>query len=292
MESQFLYTIVSSAFSAVAIVIGIYLVLSREAWAIKNSVFFVSFSAGVILAVAFTHIMAESLELAPHALSVILFTIIAFYIFEHTITIHTCREGECEVHTIGTLAFSGIFVHSLLDGVVIGIGFEADFAIGLAAAIAVLLHKLPVGITTTAIMLHSGFKRRRTVRLAWMVALATPAGALLAYIFMRGLGDAALGYMLAFSAGSLIYVGASDLLPETHKNFNKVNILLVLVGVALVYLASYFTGGGHGHGGHAEKAIHAGHGGHIEEVHSDHAGEEMHNGHEEDAAHAGEKIHN
>ena len=256
MESQFLYTALSGLFSAFAIVIGIYMVLSREAWAIKNSVFFVSFSAGVILAVAFTHIMPEALELAPGvALSVVLFTIIAFYIFEHTITIHTCREGECEVHTIGTLTFSGIFVHSLLDGIVIGIGFEADFAIGLAAAIAVLLHKLPVGITTTAIMLHSGFKRRKTVRLAWMVALATPVGAMLAYFFMQGLGDNALGYMLAFSTGSLIYVGASDLLPETHKNFNKVNIFLVLVGVALVYFVSYFTGAGHGYATHLEEGF-------------------------------------
>ncbi len=279
MESQFLYTLVSSSFSALAIVIGIYLVLSREAWAIKNSVFFVSFSAGVILAVAFTHVLPEALELAPGTLSVVLFTIIAFYIFEHTITIHTCREGECEVHTIGTLAFSGIFVHSLLDGVVIGIGFEADFAVGLAAAIAVLLHKLPVGITTTAIMLHSGFKRRRTVRLAWLVALATPFGAMLAYLFMRGLGEASLGYMLAFSTGSLIYVGASDLLPETHKNFSKVNIFLVLVGVALVYLASYFTGGGHGHATHVEEGIYGAGGVGIEEVHDGHADEEIHKEH-------------
>ena len=91
----------------------------------------------------------------------VLFTIIAFYILEHTIGIHTCREGECDVHSIGVLAFTGITIHSLIDGVVIGIGFEADFKIGLAATVAILLHKLPVGISVTAIFLHSGLRGRR-----------------------------------------------------------------------------------------------------------------------------------
>jgi ZIP family zinc transporter/zinc and cadmium transporter len=174
---------------------------------------------------------------------VVLFTIIAFYILEHTIGIHTCREGECDVHSIGILAFAGITIHSLIDGIVIGIGFEADVKIGLASTIAILLHKLPVGISVTAIFLHSGFERRKTVVRAWIVALATPVGALVSYFFIQSVEESLLGLLLAFSAGSLIYVGASDLLPETHKNFKRSNILLVLIGVSLVYFVSYIVGG-------------------------------------------------
>ncbi len=238
-----IYTLVSSSLSAIAVIIGIYLVLSREEWALRNTVLFLSFSAGVILAVVFTHILPEGLELYPSSLNVVLFTIIAFYILEHTIGIHTCREGECDVHNIGILAFAGITIHSLIDGIVIGIGFEADLKIGLASTLAVLLHKLPVGISVTAIFLHSGFERKKTVVRAWIVALATPVGALISYFFVQSVEEGLLGLLLAFSAGALIYVGASDLLPETHKNFKRSNILLVLIGVSLVYFVSYLVGG-------------------------------------------------
>lgn len=238
-----IYTLVSSSLSAIAVIIGIYLVFSKEEWALRNTVLFLSFSAGVILAVVFTHILPEALGLYPPGLNVVLFTIIAFYILEHTIGIHTCREGECDVHNIGILAFAGITIHSLIDGIVIGIGFEADLKIGLASTLAVLLHKLPVGISVTAIFLHSGFERKKTVVRAWIVALATPVGALISYFFVQSVEEGLLGLLLAFSAGALIYVGASDLLPETHKNFKRSNILLVLIGVSLVYFVSYLVGG-------------------------------------------------
>ncbi len=243
MHEQLIYTLVSSGLSAIAVIIGIYLVLSREKWALRNTVFFLSFSAGVILAVAFSHVMPEALNLYPSALNVVLFTIIAFYILEHTIGIHTCREGECDVHAIGTLAFTGMLAHSLIDGVVIGVGFEADFRIGLAATFAVLLHKFPVGVSITAIFLHSGYERKKSVIFSWIVALATPVGAICSYFFVTDMDKSTLGVMLAFSAGALIYIGASDLLPETHKNFKRSNILLVLIGVSLVYFVSYLVGG-------------------------------------------------
>ncbi len=243
MHGQLINTLISSGLSAAAVIIGIYLVLSQEKWALKNPVLFLSFSAGVILAVVFTHILPEALELYSSTLSVTLFTIIAFYILEHTIGIHTCREGECDVHSMGTLTFFGILAHSLVDGVVIGVSFEADFKIGLAATFAVLLHKLPVGISITAIFLHSGFERKKTVIRSWIVALATPLGAICSYFLLRDMDKSTLGAMLAFSAGSLIYIGASDLLPETHKNFKRSNILLVLLGVSLVYFVSYIVGG-------------------------------------------------
>ncbi len=144
---------------------------------------------------------------------------------------------------MGIPSYIGITLHSLLDGVVIGVGFEADFSIGIAATLAILLHKLPVGITVSSLLLYSGFSRSRTILMGWVVAMSTVVGALGAYFFVRDLSETAVGMLLAFSAGSFIYVGASDLLPETHKNFNRANIGLVLVGVFLVYLLASLTGG-------------------------------------------------
>lgn len=225
---------------------GVYLLYAREAWARRNTVFFLSFSAGVVLTVAFTHLLAEAIELGTgpsRVLTVTLLTLIAFYVLEHTIILHTCNEGDCDVHDMGITSFMGITFHSLVDGVVIGVGFEADFTVGLTAALAILLHKLPVGITVSSLLLHAGYSRGRTLVMGSVVAVATALGAVGAALFLSGVAPSTLAILLAFSAGSFIYVGASDLLPETHKNFSLANIPLVLSGVVLVYIVTSITGG-------------------------------------------------
>lgn len=242
MEPRFWITLFFGCVAGVATLLGTCLIFWKEEWTRRNSIFFVSFSGGAVLTVAFTHLLPEALEFRANSVSVVLFTLIAFYILEHTIAIHTCQEGECAVHHMGIPAFVGISLHSLIDGVVIGVGFEAGFHIGLAATLGVLLHEIPEGMSITSILLHSGFKRKGASLMSWVVAVATPVGALGSYIFIRGAGEAVLGVLLAFAAGSFIYVGAADLLPETHKKTSRANIPLVLAGVVLVYTTFYLVG--------------------------------------------------
>ncbi len=242
MEGQFLNTALYSLLAGFATVLGIYMVLYKEEWALRNSVFFISFSAGVVLTVAFLDLMPEAIKVNQSALAIMLGTLIAFYILEHMLVIHSCKEGACEVHPMGMLAFVGLSFHSLLDGIVIGAGFEAAFSIGVAAAMGVLLHEIPEGISITSVLLHAGYRRGRAVLMGWIVAMATPLGALIAYLFVRKVGESTLGFFLAVAAGSFTYIGASDLLPETHKNFRISNIVLVLSGVVLVYTIGLFLG--------------------------------------------------
>ncbi len=242
MDAQLFNTVFYSVLAGLATVLGIYMVLYREEWAVKNSVFFISFSAGVVLTVAFMDLIPEALEVNKSALTIMLATLIAFYILEHMLVIHSCKEEGCEVHPMGVLAFVGLSFHSLLDGIVIGAGFEAAFSIGIAAATGVLLHEIPEGISITSVLLHAGYRRSRAVLMGWVVAMATPLGALAAYFFIREVGESTLGFLLAVAAGSFMYIGASDLLPETHKNFRISNILLVLSGVVLVYTIGLFFG--------------------------------------------------
>ena len=249
MTPQLQNTLFYGVVAGLATFAGVYLLYAREGWARRNTVFFMSFSAGVVLTVAFTHLLAEAIELGDigvgpaRVLTVTLLTLIAFYVLEHTIILHTCNEGDCDVHDMGITSFIGITFHSLVDGVVIGVGFEAGFIVGLTAALAILLHKLPVGITVSSLLLHAGYSRGRTLVMGSVVAAATAVGAVGAGLFLSGVAPSTLAILLAFSAGSFIYVGASDLLPETHKNFSLANIPLVLAGVVLVYIVTSITGG-------------------------------------------------
>ncbi|MES0490960.1 MAG: ZIP family metal transporter [Leptospirales bacterium] len=237
-ESQLLNTIFYSAVAAFSTLAGVALMLFNKKWTARNSIHFVSFSAGVVLTIAFLHLIPEALEHSPVSLTAVLFTLLGFYSLEHVLVIHHCKEEDCEVHTMGSVAFTGMAFHSLLDGFIIGVGFEASAPIGFAAAFGVLLHKFPVGVSITAMLMHDHYPKRKTILLGSLIALATPAGAILAFSVFLKTSPELLGVFLAISAGSFIYIGASDLLPETHKNHRKSNIPMVFLGVGLMYVVS------------------------------------------------------
>ncbi len=77
------------------------------------------------------------------------------------------------------------------------------------------------------------------------VALATPAGAALSLIAIPEISQATVGKLLGLAAGSFLYIGASDLVPETHGKHGIRNALYLLAGAAAIYLIGMLTHGGH-----------------------------------------------
>lgn len=228
--------------SGLATVAGIYLVLSKESWAKRNSVYLISFSAGVLLATAMGRLMPEALSLEPNALLWFLVSFIFFYIVEHGLILHSCNEhSHCEVHhPIDQIALIGMGLHSLMDGIIIGVGFEVSPSLGIIATISVLLHRLPDGIAMTSILVHSHYKRSKTLLYTWIVAMAAPVGAIASFFFLKNVNEAVLGIIVALAAGSFIYIAASDLIPEIHRKSNFANIVLVLLGAAIPFIVKAF----------------------------------------------------
>lgn len=224
--------------SGVATIAGIYLVLAKESWARKNSVYLISFSAGVLLATAIGHLLPEAEILQPNALIWFLISFVFFYIVEHGLILHACNEGHsCEVHhPIDRIAITGMGIHSLLDGIIIGVGFEISASLGLIATLSVLLHRLPDGIAMTSVLLHSDYSRKKTLFYTWIVALAAPVGAILSYFFLGNVSEEPLGILVALAAGSFLYVAASDLIPEIHRKSRFANIILVILGIIFPFV--------------------------------------------------------
>jgi ZIP family zinc transporter/zinc and cadmium transporter len=124
----------------------------------------------------------------------------------------------------------------LVDGITIGIAFQVGYAMGLMAALAVIFHETAEGIFTYTLLIHDNVSKDRSLFYSWLVALATPVGAILTYFLTRNISDFSLGALLAIAAGSFIYIGASDLVPATHKRQAFLNALLVLLGVGFILL--------------------------------------------------------
>lgn len=242
--NNFLNVIVFGMLAGVATLAGIYLIIKKEDWAQKNLIYLISFSAGIILSICFTHLLPEAIEQSSLALFIVLASFLAFYVLEHALTLHVCRENrECEAHETFTLVtWAGLLLHSFIDGLIIGVGFEVSYTLGALSALAVLLHRLPDGISSMAVMLHGGYNIKQASRYSLAIAAVTPLGALISYSLFKDADSSLIGLLLAVAAGSFLYVAASDLIPEIHRKSKILNIFLTLLGAIVPLLLEKLIG--------------------------------------------------
>jgi zinc transporter ZupT len=163
---------------------------------------------------------------------------LGFHALEKWLLVHNAHEHEYaaghhhpSVGLASALALSG---HSLTDGIAIGLAFQVDNTVGLAVTIAVVGHDFADGLNTVSLMLVHGNDRRRAAAMLVLDSLAPVLGAALTLLFTvpdRGL----LAYLGVF-AGFLLYIGASDILPEAHAEHPSLATLgLTVAGVGLMY---------------------------------------------------------
>jgi len=238
MATQSFNTILYSSIAGLATILGILLVLYAKDFVKKHSIYLVSFAAGVLLTFSLIHLIPDSLELYDNALMIVLLGFLVFYLIEHFVMHHSFHESYTHKHIAGRTAALGLGFHSLIDGVVIGAGFEVSAELGLIATLAVVAHEFPEGITSMAVLLHSNIKKSLAVFYSFLIAVATPIGAILTLLFLKNIAGEFLGVLLALAAGSFMYVGASDLVPETHENYNKKNAMFLVLGIIFVIIIS------------------------------------------------------
>ena len=196
----------------------------------------VAFGAGFMLAVGVLEMMPAAFDLNG-GLAAVLIGYLAVHFTQHTLTPHF-HFGE-ETHTdemvsrgIGVWALVGLLPHSFFDGVAISSGFMANEHLGVLIFGAVILHKVPTGVSLASIMLASGNSHRSTFLAVLAIAVATVLGALVTPA-MALLAQ----YGLALSAGVTIYVAASNLIPESQRERGAIVPASVLLGVVAFYLA-------------------------------------------------------
>ena len=189
--------------------------------------YLVAFSGGSMVAIALFDLIPE---MQKHNAWALLLGFFSIYLLEKLILIHACHEAECETHTVGWGALIGIAIESLIDGLAIAVGFRAEPALGLLIALAVFAHELPRGLATTTIMQQAGFKSSRV----WFALLIDAGFAPLGVLLSGWIPTLAIEPLLGFTAGVFLYVGASDLLPEAHKRFNRIVVLATLAGAVMI----------------------------------------------------------
>lgn len=212
--------------------IGIWIIGKHRDWANRNGVYFMSFAAGVLISVSFVHIVPKSISMTGTAPIYLLVGYLGLYLSNRFLNMFVCHERECRTRSMGIIPMLGIGLHSFLDGVIYSVTFEVSILTGVAAAVGMVLHEFPEGIVTFVLLDRSGFSKRRSAIYAFLAAgLTTPLGIVVSYPFMHMIGETTLGAALAISAGALIYVGASHLLPAVEQETRRYTLISLATGI-------------------------------------------------------------
>lgn len=200
-----------------------------------------SFSAGVLLGAVFFHMLPETGKVLAESIGwPVLSGFLLIFVMERFVFIHACEEHDCDIHQMGLPAFLGISLHSLLDGVALGAGLILP-ELGPVVLLAVIIHKIPDGISISSILLSAGWQRRKVVALNLLFSLMTPVGAFLAYLFFRSLSQESVAVTLGISAGTFLAIATADILPQVHRieQGNPLTLLCLLAGLAVSWLSRF-----------------------------------------------------
>lgn len=208
------------------------------------------FTAGVLIAVVAFDIIPEIFELVVDTGFDLRFPMIAlvigfliFHIAEKSLLIHHVHEDQYGDHkhpTVGVFSALALSAHSFLDGVGIGLGFQVSPEVGVAVAIAVLAHDFSDGLNTVSLMLAHKNTEKRAIKMLVVDAIAPVLGGLSTLLFTLS-PEALLVYLGCF-AGFLLYIGASDILPEAHsKDSSSKTILMTILGAVFIFVITYLV---------------------------------------------------
>lgn len=202
----------------------------------------ISYAIGTLLGAALLGMIPHALQDLParNVMGTVLAGLITFFILESMVLWRHCHEKDCPVHgTSGTLILVGDAFHNFVDGLVISAAFLASAPMGIAASLAVIAHEIPQEAGDFAILLHSGYSRRKALLLNLLSASTTMVGAWVGYAGLQAFGSA-VPYILCISAASFLYIALADLIPARRggKGLTAVAIelFLIVAGIATITL--------------------------------------------------------
>ncbi|GMT32745.1 hypothetical protein PFISCL1PPCAC_24042, partial [Pristionchus fissidentatus] len=138
------------------------------------------------------------------------------------------------------------FAHNFTDGLAIGASFLAGSTVGFITMITVLVHEVPHEIGDFAILIQSGYSRRKAMCMQLVTAAGALSGCILSLVTANGsLADAAASSaILPFTAGGFIYIATVSVIPELLEDSSfgqtiKETIALFL-GIFLMYLIAVY----------------------------------------------------
>lgn len=247
--STLAYILLFTFLGSVSALIGGFILLSKEKFALKISHFLASFAAGVLLGTAFFDLLPEAIHEGERRdvdvffytlIGIVLFFLIERFIhwFHHHEEPH---EHEKETKSTVPLIIIGDTVHNFIDGIVIAATFLVSIPLGIVTSLAVVTHEIPQEIGDFGLLLHKGLKRKKIIIFNLLSASAAFMGAMITYLLGGELVKGYIPIFLSLTAGFFIYIASSDLIPEIHyekrRGFALIETLLLIFGIVVIWIS-------------------------------------------------------
>lgn len=243
-----IYALISAAIIALISLLGGVLFGSR-ALARRIGQHILPIAAGTFLSVTFFELIPETLHEAPELGSyAIAVGFLFFYALSHILrTYHHHHGDHCAdegTKAAASMVLAGDAIHNFADGIVIAAAFMIDPAVGIAAALGIAIHEIPQEIAEYGILIRAGYSRLKALAYNFLSAASVLGGVATAYaslVYVEGL----LGILLGLAAGNLLYIAASDIIPDLHHahqeqgNFWRSFTITILAMIVMASLLTY-----------------------------------------------------
>jgi zinc and cadmium transporter len=228
------FIVLSTALIALLSLVGVIIFTLTRNRLQSGILVLVALSAGAMFGNAIFHLLPETIELSrtgPFSLFTSLLILAGAFVlsglFEQWFSWHHCHNTDhCDAkHPYGHLVLLSDLIHNFVDGIIIATAFIVSPAVGVFTAIAIALHEIPQELGDYAVLLHSGWEKRKAVLANFAVAFTVVAGGVVGYFLTQSV-SVAVPFLVPFAAGSFLYIATSDLIPELKHQTNAKQISL------------------------------------------------------------------
>lgn len=246
-----------SLLAAFMLILGSIVPFIKRSYSERSRHRLMALGSGVLLGTAFLHLIPEASKSSPINVGYgLVFAFLLIFAVEQIAMMHACQdyyhdyvEHQEEFHSKmkRMVSFIAFLLHSLLDGVALAAGFATSLTLGIATSLAILIHQFPIGVSLTSIFLrpcHTNDKaclnlNKGIILRALLTALSIPLGAILSFPWLAKFQAQSLAFILGFSAGSFVYIGATDILPEIHNKHDAWCFICFTAGIVMMFAARF-----------------------------------------------------
>lgn len=213
-----------------------------------------SFAAGVMLAASFTGLLLPSIELGgSHGIwaslaGLFLGAVFLSFADRFIPHLHNMAGLEQEPHQQNkdldaTLLFVlAIAIHNLPEGIAAGVAAgQKDVSNSLSVTIGIMLQNIPEGMVLIFPLLAASVSNMRAFLISAATGLIEIIGTLIGYAAVHIITPL-LPFALAFAAGTMLYVIADEMIPETHLHgHERLATYAMLLGIAAMLIMDFYA---------------------------------------------------
>lgn len=200
------------------------------------------FAAGVMLTISFMELLPESIHLSSVPVGVLglVFGSLVMYgldrLLPHLHPSLCSQEQGCNLERSSLYLIIGIFLHNFPEGMAIASGAVANIKTSMIISLGIAIHNIPEGICTSASYFHASGNRLRAFLLSCSTAVPILVGYFVARYAFESISSQVVGFLIAATAGLMIYITVDELIPNSCAGENHTTIFAFLAGVVLVIL--------------------------------------------------------